>query len=88
MQFIISALLLVFSAQAIAEADLKVSEDRVYTLYRSNPYLKDMRVHVATFDADEKGSYNQENCEVARGLFQKQPGVSVRYWCESGYFSK
>ncbi len=88
MKFIIAAFFLIYSAQAIAEVDSRVSEERVYTLYRSNPYLETMRVHVATFDADEKESYNQENCETARALFQARPGVSVRYWCEKGYFTK
>ena len=88
MKFIIAAFFLVYSAQAISESGLRVSEDRVYTLYRSNPYLKTMRIHVATFDADEKHSYNQENCEIARELFQTRPGVSIRYWCEKGYFTK
>ena len=88
MKLIIAVFVLVYSAQAISEPDRRVSEDKVYTLYRSNPYLKTMRVHVATFDADEERSYNQENCEKARELFQAQPEVKVRYWCEKGYFAK
>jgi len=29
-----------------------------------------------------KRPYNLENCEVARDLFQAQPGVKVEFWCE------
>jgi hypothetical protein len=65
----------------------------VYTLYRNSVagderYNKAMRFHVATFDASEGERYNRENCEIARGLFQDQPGVKVRYWCEKGRFRK
>ena len=63
-----------------------------YTLYRSSPVPTDdlslRRVHVATFDAYENQSYNQENCQTAASLFQAQPGVIVKYWCEKGEFKK
>jgi hypothetical protein len=63
-----------------------------YTLYRSSPVPTDdlslRRVHVATFDAYENQSYNQENCQTAASLFQSQPGVIVKYWCEKGEFKK
>ncbi len=45
---------------------------------------------IATFDAPEGATYNRENCEIARVLFQEQPGVNelamagsriVRYFC-------
>lgn len=64
------------------------ADDHVYTLYRGSPLGSDVRVHVATFDADEKGDYNRENCDTARRLFQSQPGVRVRYWCERGFYSE
>jgi hypothetical protein len=48
-----------------------------------------VRVHIATFDSLERhwrshtsGEYNRQNCEIARHLFQNQPGVIVSYWCE------
>lgn len=47
-----------------------------------------LRIHVATFDASEGASYNAENCEVARRLFQGQPGVTARFQCEKGGFRK
>ena len=45
-----------------------------------------MRIHVATLDSKDGDEYNHENCEVARELFQRQPGVTVRYWCEMGRY--
>jgi len=52
-----------------------------------------MRIHIATFDSNEKsfGSdtsylYNMENCELAARLFQAQPRVISRFWCEKGRF--
>lgn len=57
-----------------------------YTLYRGSIAEVGGRVHMATFDAAESGSYNMENCNIARGLFEAQPGVTVRYWCELGRY--
>lgn len=65
-----------------------VSEGNVYTLYRHGVGMPSMRIHLATFDADEKEDYNRENCEIAAELFAAQPGVTVRYWCEKGRFKK
>ncbi len=61
-----------------------------YTLYRNSarPNGATARLHVATFDADDGEDYNRGNCEVARGLFQQQPGVTVRFWCERGRYRK
>jgi hypothetical protein len=47
-----------------------------------------VRMHIATFDAEEGEEYNRENCQIAQDLFQKQPGVKVRYWCEMGRYRK
>lgn len=63
--------------------------DDVYTLYRNGVSiapndLSRLRLHIASFDADDGADYNWENCETARQLFQTQPGVTVRYWCENG----
>jgi hypothetical protein len=57
-----------------------------YTLYRNSVTDTLARYHVASFDASDGDRYNQENCEVARQLFQAQPGVSTRFWCEKGRF--
>ena len=66
------------------------ADDDVYTLYRDSALVngQEMRIHVATFDAVDGESYNRENCQIGQGLFQNQPGVTVRYWCEKGRFRK
>lgn len=60
----------------------------VYTLYRSSVVLDDARMHVATFDAGDGEKYNHENCEHARELFQSQPQIQTRFWCEKGRFRR
>lgn len=62
------------------------ADSTFYTLYRSSVLDADMRLHVATFDAKEDEGYNMENCQIAAELFARQPGVTVRYWCEKGRF--
>lgn len=62
--------------------------DAVETLYRSSILDENARIHVATFDAAEKRAYNQENCRQAQELFQAQPGVKTRFWCEAGRFRR
>jgi hypothetical protein len=62
----------------------------MYTLYRTSAVEdqspKFQRTHVATFDAAGGEQYNRENCDIARTLFQAQPGIVVRYWCEKGRY--
>jgi hypothetical protein len=62
--------------------------DTAFTLYRSSQQSPLMRIHVATFDTADGEKYNQENCQIASELFAKQPGVTVRYWCEKGRYRK
>ena len=65
--------------------------EETYTLYRSSAVSnvgESWRVHVATFDAKDGDAYNSGNCQIAQELFQKQPGVTIRYWCEKGIFKK
>jgi hypothetical protein len=47
-----------------------------------------MRIHVATFDSEDGEAYNRGNCEQAQLLFQAQPGVKTKSWCENGRFRK
>ena len=82
------SMIFVIPAQAIDLFNKRVGEDRFFTLYRNSVTGKEKRFHVATFDADEKEDYNRGNCEIAKDLFQKQPGVTVNYWCEKGYYKK
>ena len=62
--------------------------DPTYTLYHNSLLDPNMRIHVASFDAAEDSHYNQENCQVAAGLFSGQPGVKTRFWCEKGTFKE
>ncbi len=64
------------------------SEGGVFTLYRNSVTDGNLRIHVATFDAHEKEEYNRGNCEQAQALFQNQPGVTAKFWCEKGRFHK
>jgi hypothetical protein len=64
------------------------SEGQGFTLYRASPSDAQLRIHVATFDAEDGSKYNQENCKVAATLFQGQPGTTVSYWCEKGTYKK
>lgn len=59
-----------------------------YTLYRNSVTADSLRMHVATFNASETGDYNRGNCEQARELFQTQPGVRTRFWCEQGRYRR
>jgi len=73
-----------------ADIGMRTNAVDVFTLYRSSAIRngETWRLHVATFDAKDGKEYNNENCEIARELFQKQPDVTVHYWCEKGYFKK
>ncbi len=62
-------------------------DENVFTLYRSS-FVGSARIHLATFDADERLQYNLENCKTTAQLFQRQAGVKVLYWCERGRFSE
>ena len=69
----------------------KPSNDEIYTLYRNSVLDESMRLHVATFDAEngkETHSYNMSNCMIAQELFQNQPYVKTKFWCEKGKFRK
>jgi hypothetical protein len=63
-------------------------DDSSYTLYRNGVSDEAARYHVATFDSRDGEKYNQGNCQVAVGLFQSQPGVTTRFWCEKGRYRK
>ena len=76
------SLMVLFAAVVLTSCGLHSS---TYTLYRSS-VTGPMRIHVATFDSDNPEEYNRENCQVALELFQQQPGVKVRYWCEKGRY--
>lgn len=64
------------------------SNGGTFTLYRNSVTDESMRVHVASFNASDGESYNRGNCEQAQLLFQVQPGVKTKFWCEKGVFKK
>lgn len=92
MKNLLSLLFLNLLFSGSAGADIFGDSDEVATLYRTSVVVPDARYHIATFDADDKktGStrfaYNFENCQIAAELFQNQPGVKTKFWCEKGYF--
>lgn len=65
-----------------------VDDADIYTLYRNSVLDVTMRIHLATFDSEDARDYNAENCFRAAELFQRQEGVSTRFWCEPGRFRK
>jgi hypothetical protein len=64
------------------------SKDEVYTLYRNSIVNPSMRIHVATFNAVDGEAYNNENCNLAVHLFQAQPNIATKFWCEKGSYRK
>ena len=64
------------------------SSGDTFTLYRNSVMGEKMRIHVASFNAADGEAYNRGNCEQAQLLFQAQPGVKTKFWCEKGLFKK
>lgn len=64
------------------------SDSSIFVLYRNSVTDENMRLHVATFDAADGEAYNRGNCDQSRELFQRQPGVKTKFWCEKGRFRK
>ncbi|HTE14835.1 MAG TPA: hypothetical protein VK642_07135 [Burkholderiales bacterium] len=62
--------------------------DETFTLYRNSVTDENMRIHVAAFNAADGEAYNRGNCEQAQQLFQAQPRVKTKFWCEKGVFRK
>lgn len=64
------------------------SDNQTFTLYRNSVMDANMRIHVGSFNAEDGDAYNGGNCEQAKQLFQAQPGVKTKFWCEKGAFKK
>ena len=64
------------------------AEGESFVLYRNSVTDESMRIHIASFDASDGEKYNRENCEQAQQLFQAQPGLKTKFWCEKGRFRK
>lgn len=88
-------LVLISSCTALAAC----SEERAatVTLYRNSALDASMRVHWATFDADDKGGYNLNNCLMAARLLNANVTASAKaqgmqrdrflgFWCEPGNY--
>lgn len=61
-----------------------VGNEDTFSLYRTSVADPNLIVHVATFDTANGRDYNLENCQLAARLFQAQPNVKTRFWCERG----
>lgn len=61
-------------------------DNSVYTLYRSSILIPNARIHVATFNSADSDPYNEENCNLAKTLFQSQPKILTTFWCEKGTY--
>jgi len=83
-----TSFLITVTLLALAACDDSPPKGIIYTLYRNSPDSADARIHVASFDAAEDKDYNRVNCQMARDLFARQPGVTIRYWCERGRFQQ
>jgi hypothetical protein len=70
----------------------RLEESKVYTLYRSGSVDETMRLHVATFDADDGSnseSYNRNNCDTIKTLRgEVSEAFKNKYWCEKGYYKE
>lgn len=77
-----SAIAIAIAAGTIAACN-NPFERGTYSLYRTS-IVHAGKVHVATFNTEEGEAYNRENCETAARLFNQQPGVQTRFFCEPG----
>lgn len=95
-----SAYLLAIAVLALAACEgHKTEETYTATLYRNSGLDHSMRIHWATFDADEADrNYNINNCGMAARLLNSNLRASAAdeenerdeflgFWCEPGRFS-
>lgn len=77
-------------ALLLSSCDAATDQSETFTLYRNSPFDPSMRLHIATFDADDHDDYNERMCDLTAGLFKNHtlPGQSlpITYWCEPGRF--
>jgi hypothetical protein len=89
--------LIALTACGEPKAGPSISEAETATLYRNSNFVSGMRIHWATFDADDGPAYNINNCMMAARLLNanliasaeaegKEPYSSVGFWCEPGTF--
>lgn len=70
----------------------KLDEKKVFTLYSEGAAVKNIRLHVATFDSDDGSNseeLNKKNCNMFVLLRSDiQEAFKKKYWCEKGYFKE
>lgn len=84
---------------ATTEASQSVARERAatFTLYRNSDISRELRIHVATFNADDMPGFNQNNCRMTSRLLNanlvasaesvgRPPHESVGFWCEEGSY--
>jgi hypothetical protein len=81
---------------AVALTGCSQQQPNTVTLYRNSPFAVGVRVHWATFNANESDpSYNLNNCLMAARILNanvtasakaegKDRDNSVGFWCEAG----
>lgn len=80
-------------------SDDSVPEVEKATLYRNSTLVSGMRIHWASFDADDAPAYNINNCQMAARLLNanliasaeaegQPPHEGVGFWCEPGSFNE
>ena len=79
MRKFLTIILLIFGTTAVAN-------ETAATLYQNSVLNENMRYHIATFDTNQGEAYNWENCQIAAELFQNQPLVKTKFWCEKGNY--
>jgi hypothetical protein len=88
---------MISSCSMIGKETEAVTEAKRATLYRNSTMVTGMRLHWASFDADDGPSYNISNCMMAARLLNanllasaeaegKPPPAGVGFWCEPGSF--
>lgn len=82
MKNLLLIVIIIISLCAVVIYFFSIRKQNTYVLYRNSSAFGDMQIHIASFNAKEPGEYNRENCEIARDLFQSQPGVKAKYWCD------
>jgi hypothetical protein len=90
-------LLMLLTAALVGCADGDKADP--FALYRNSPLDYSMRIHWATFDAEDKGSYNMNNCLMAARLLNANVTASAKaegnerdtkagFWCEAGPYKE
>ena len=88
---------LLLACFAVVGCDGASTDVQIATLYRNSILDPQMRIHVGTFDANEKrNTYNIQNCEMTSRLLNanvqvrstKSTEQEVGFWCEPGDYEE